>query len=270
MTSSLDIIIVSCQTREVLLGCLSSLQAHAPSRPHTIVVVDNASTDGSVAAVEAQFPSVRTIALAHNVGFGAANNAGARTTASPLVLFLNSDTVVHPGAIDALIERLESTGAAAAGPRLIDGTGRPEVSYGPMLSPFAELAQRIRTRAAASTNAVARGYVDRLVSREKQVDWVSGACLLVRRDAGEAAGWFDERYFLYEEDVDLCAALRARGGRVLFTPRSVITHLRGRSRRVAGAPADAAYDASHLAFYEKHSPGWAPMLKWWKRIRGRT
>ena len=270
MSASLDIIIVSCQTREVLLACLSSLRTHAPSRPHTIVVVDNASTDGSVPAVEAQFPSVRTIALAQNAGFGAANNAGARATASPLVLFLNSDTVVHAGALDALVERLEVTGAAAAGPRLVDGAGRPEVSYGPMLSPLAECAQRMRTRAAASTSALARSYVDRLVSREKQVDWVSGACLLVRRDAGEAAGWFDERYFLYEEDVDFCAALRARGGRVLFTPRSVITHLRGRSRRVAGAPADAAYDASHLAFYEKHAPGWVPMLRWWMRIRGRS
>jgi GT2 family glycosyltransferase len=269
MTSALDIVIVSCQTRDVILACLSSLQAHAPSCPHKIVVVDNASTDGSVAAIEAQFPSVRTIALARNFGFGAANNAGVHTSASPLVLFLNSDTVVHDGAIDALIERLEATGAAAAGPRLIDAAGRPEVSYGPMLSPFAEFAQRLRTRAAASASALARGYVDRLVSREKEVDWVSGACLLVRRDAGDAAGWFDERYFLYEEDVDLCAALRAHGGRVLFTPRSVITHLRGRSRRTAGAPADAAYDASHLAFYEKHAPGWVPALKWWKKLRGR-
>ena len=271
MASALDVIIVSCQTRDVLLDCLASIAAHPPSssRPHHVFVVDNASTDGSVAAVQAKFPSVQTMALERNVGFGAANNAAARTGDSPLVLFLNSDTLVGAGAIDSLVDRLEATGAAAAGPRLNDGAGRPEVSFGPMLSPLAEFAQRLRTRAAASGNPIVRGYVDRLVARERVVDWVSGACLLVRRDAGSAAGWFDERYFLYEEDVDFCAALRARGGRILFTPRAEIVHLRGRSRRAAGAPADAAYDASHLAFYEKHAPGWLPALRWWLKMRGR-
>ena len=114
-----------------------------------------------------------------------------------------------------------------------------------------------------------RRYVASLVRRERGVDWASGACLLVRRDAAVAAGLFDERYFLYEEDVDLCAALRARGGRVLFTPAVEVTHLRGRSSRAVGAGA-SHYDRSHLAFYEKHRPGWAPWLRTWLRLRGRS
>jgi GT2 family glycosyltransferase len=99
-------------------------------------------------------------------------------------------------------------------------------------------------------------------------DWVSGACLLVRRDAAVAAGLLDERYFMYEEDVDFCAALRARGGRILFTPAAEVVHLRGRSIRRAGA-GSSHYDRSHLAFYEKHAPRWAPLLRLWLRIRGR-
>jgi hypothetical protein len=266
---ALDVIVVNRNTRDDLLACLESLHAHPPARPCRVLVVDNASEDGSAQAVRDRFSDVDVIALDRNVGFGAANNLGIRASGSPLVLLLNSDTVVGAGAIDALIERLDATGAEAAGPRLVTAAGSPEVSFGPMLSPFAELVQRARVRAAAGSHPIARRYIARLVSRERVVDWVSGACLLVRRDAALAAGLFDERYFLYEEDVDFCAALRARGGRILFTPRAEIVHLRGRSRRAAGATADVHYDRSHLAFYEKHAPAWAPILRWWMRVRGR-
>jgi GT2 family glycosyltransferase len=138
-----------------------------------------------------------------------------------------------------------------------------------MLSPVAEVGQMLRGRAAASSQRLLRAYVRRLTSRDRFVDWVSGACLLVRRDAAVAAGLLDERYFMYEEDVDFCAALRARGGRVLFAPSAEITHLRGQSIRRAAGPSTAIYDRSHLAFYEKHAPRWAPALRTWLRVRGR-
>jgi GT2 family glycosyltransferase len=192
-----------------------------------------------------------------------------RASSGPLLLFLNSDTELREGAIERLTDRLEATGAAAAGPRLVGREGRPEVSFGPMLAPLSELAQRLRQRAAASDNALARRYVSGLTSRERWVDWASGACLLVRRDAAVGAGLFDERYFLYEEDVDFCAAIRRHGGRILFTPAAEIVHLRGRSRKSAGPRADADYDRSHLAFYEKHAPRWVWLLKWWMKVRGR-
>lgn len=267
--AALSIIIVSCNTREDLLACLASLASHPPASTHQVVVVDNASTDGSVEAVHTAFPRVQTITLNTNVGFAAANNAGIRATEGPWVLLLNSDTLVTAGALDTLMARAAETGAAAAGPRLGNGAGRFEISFGSMLSPLGELRQRLRQRAAVSSNALARGYVARLLGRERTVDWVSGACLLVRRDAAGAAGLLDERYFLYEEDVDFCAALRARGGRILFTPHAELVHLRGRSRRAAGTRADAEYDRSHLLFYEKHAPQWVPLLRWWKRVRGR-
>jgi hypothetical protein len=232
-------------------------------------VVDNASTDGTVDAVRAHHPDVQVIALEQNVGFGAANNVAIRAGRSPLILLLNSDTLVTPGALDGLADRLRDTGAAAAGPRLVDGAGRPEISYGRMLSPIGELAQRLRQRAALASGWLPTRYVARRLSRERFVDWVSGACLLVRREAAVAAGLFDERYFLYEEDVDFCAALRARGGRILFTPRVELVHRRGRSRLVAGSRADLEYDRSHLAFYQKHAPAWVPWLRWWLKVRGR-
>lgn len=259
-TPAIDVIVVNFNTREDVSACLASIFAAPPAALGRVFVVDNASTDGSVAALRAAWPQVEVIALDSNRGFGAANNVGLRQAASPLVLLLNPDAIVPPGAVDRLAERLQATGAAAAGPRLVDTHGRPEISFGSMLSPWSELVQSARVRLASRGAGVSRGYISRLVSRERFVDWVSGACLLVRRDAAVAAGLFDERYFMYEEDVDFCAALRARGGRVLFTPAAEVVHLRGRSNAARGH-----YDRSHLAFYQKHAPRWVPLLRLWQK-----
>lgn len=266
---TLDIVIASCNTCAELDACLKSLADAPPAGLATIWVVDNASTDGTVEHVRAAWPDVSLIALDRNVGFAAANNIAIRRSDSALVLLLNSDTMVPPRAIDVLIERLLATGATAAGPRLVDAHGRPEVSFGAMLSPLVELRQRRLVRAAASDSPAARARIAQLVAHERYTDWVSGACLLVRRADAVRAGLLDERYFMYEEDVDFCAALRAGGGRILFTPAAEIVHLRGRSIGRASARSHALYDASHLAFYEKHLPQWAPLLRAWMRVRGR-
>jgi GT2 family glycosyltransferase len=269
VSTGLDIIVVSYNTRADLLACMESLHIHPPRDLRQVVVVDNASSDGSADVVRAAWPAVDVVALDRNAGFAAANNLGFARTASPLVLLLNSDTIVPPLSIDWLVDRLLASGAAAAGPRLVDGEGWPEVSYGPMLTPVAEWRQQRRVRRAARRDTAARGFVDELVASEREVDWVSGACLLVKRDAALAAGLLDERYFMYEEDVDFCAAIRAQGGRILFTPAATVTHLRGRSVRTAGS-GPSHYDRSHLAFYEKHHPSWAPVLRAWLRLRGRA
>jgi GT2 family glycosyltransferase len=267
--ASIDVVIVSHNTREDVLRCVASIDAARADGIGQIVLVDNASSDGTVDAVRRTHPGVRVLALDRNAGFAAANNAAIRIATAPLVLLLNPDTVVSPGSLATLAARLASTQAVAAGPRLVDGDGRPEVSWGRMLSPLAELGQAIRVRVSRSENPLARRVIERRLARERVVDWVSGACLLVRRQAALDAGLLDERYFLYEEDVDFCAALRARGGRVLFTPAATVTHLRGRAMRATGAGvARAHYDRSHLAFYEKHRPGWARWLRLWQRLRG--
>ncbi len=272
MKASVQIIIVNRNTREDLLACLASLHDAWPESAASIVVVDNGSTDGSAEAVRTSYPRVTLLPLTENRGFGAANNVALRQSAAEYVLFLNSDTRVPPGALDTLLQRLTTHRAVAAGPRLVDASGRPEVSFGSMLTPASEFMQRIRVRLATRGSGFGRAVIERRLSRERVVHWVSGACLLVRREAAVAVGGFDERYFLYEEDVDLCAALRARGGTILFTPRATVVHLRGRS--VSQEPASPAslshYDRAHLAFYEKHAPHWAPWLKSWLRWRGRA
>ena len=214
-------------------------------------------------------PGVRVIPLDTNVGFAAANNAGIRATRGELVLLLNCDTLVPAAAIDALVARLRrDPSIGAAGPRLVDGEGQPELSFGRMLSPGVELQRKRVQRAIERRSPTTMDWLRNETSREHVVDWVSGACLLVRRRDAEAAGLLDERFFLYTEDVDFCHAIRGLGRKVLLTPVATVTHLRGRSRSSRPDASRQAYRRSHVAFYEKHHPRWAPLLKLYLRMKG--
>jgi GT2 family glycosyltransferase len=260
----LAIVIVSHNTRSDLENCLRSLHQNPPRLTHEIIVIDNASSDGSVDAVRSRWPGVRVVALDKNVGFASANNIGIRQSASELVLLLNSDTLVAANAIDRLVAAMrELPRAAVVGPRIVDAEGRPELSFGRMMSPLAEARQKLLVRLASSAR------INRMTSHIREVDWVSGACLLVRRRDAEAAGLLDERYFMYCEDVDFCAAIRRNGGKVYFTPASEIVHLRGRSRRSNPRGTAERYRQSQLAFYRKHHPKWVPLLTLYLGLRGK-
>jgi GT2 family glycosyltransferase len=256
---TLSIIIVSFNARADLERCLGSLRTPPPAAPHEILVVDNGSTDGSADAAR-RWPDVRVIEAGANLGFARANNLGIRASTGMNILLLNSDTVVPPGAIDGLLAELErDSDVAVVGPRLVDGAGHAELSFGRMIGPLNELRQKRLARS---------GAVDALTRQRQAPDWVSGACLLVRRADAEAVGGLDERYFMYTEDVDFCAAIRARGRRILFTPEVEIVHLRGRSAAGALAATREHYRRSQIAFYEKHHPTWAPLLRVYLGWRG--
>jgi GT2 family glycosyltransferase len=266
---TLSIIIVSYNAPDDLQRCLESLRAAPPGIPHDITVVDNASTVGGLEAVRSRWPEVTFIALDRNRGFAAGNNAGIRATRGEWLLLLNSDTIVPAGALDTLVARLLAHPlAAAAGPRLIDRSGRAELSFGPAISPLGELRQKAFGALYDRAIGPIAGWVERQTRREQYVDWVSGACLLVSRNDAEGVGLLDERYFLYTEDVDFCAALRAQGRRILFAPAAEVMHLRGRSRASDPAAANAAYRRSQIAFYEKHHPRWAWLLRAYLRLKG--
>ena len=266
MPVSLSIVIVSYNARADLERCLESLHASPPAVSHEIIVVDNASSDGSAAAARA-WTDIRVIEAGANLGFGRANNVGIRASTGEYLLLLNNDTIVPPGAIDGLLQDLIAHPAAAVvGPRLVDGEGRAELSFGRMISPWNEWRQKRLARGHERRVPAISAMVERLTRREQSPDWVTGACLLVRRADADAAGLFDERYQLYTEDVDLCAAIRANGRGIRFTPAVEVVHLRGRSAASAPAAARDAYRRSRLAFYEKHHPLWAPLLRLYLRI----
>ena len=265
--TDLTIVIVSFNARQDLAACLASLRAAPPRVAHQIVVVDNASDDDSVAAARA-VPGVTVLPLDRNAGFAAANNVGIRATHGELVLLLNSDTIVPPGAIDALVDRLRrDPSIGVAGPRLVDGEDaravvRPDDhARGGMVAEEVPPGDRARLADAHRLAAQRNGA-------ESFPDWVSGACMLVRRRDAVAAGLLDERFFLYTEDVDFC---HVRSGSSVaryclhqWLPSLTSADVRGPSRPEASRQ---ACRRSHLAFYENTSL-WAPLLKRTLRIRG--
>jgi len=268
--TQLVIVVVCHDDREDLGRCLESLYDDPPRSTHQVVVVDNASTDGSVEMIHQHWPNVLILDNQTNLGFPTAVNRGIRTTSSEFLLLLNPDTVPNGGAIDALVAALRAEpGAAAVGPRIVDGDGTPEISWWFHLGLLTEWRLR-RLRQAWSRGAPrATRRVEELMSRRRDVGWLTGACLMLRRQATVAAGLMDETYFLYFDDVDLCAALRAGGGRILFLPDAEIVHLRGRT--VGRRPAVTArrYRASQLHFYRKYHPFWYPLLWLMLLLRGR-
>jgi len=265
--SELSIVIVSYNARTDLERCLASLNRPPPSVSNDIIVVDNDSSDGSAQAAE-RFPRVKVVNAGSNLGFAAGCNLGFQASTSEMVLLLNPDTVVTPGAVDGLVRQFWShSDVAVVGPRIVDGEGRPELSFGEMVSPLAEWRQKKLVKGLERRNRGVLKRVEEMTRQEQSPDWVSGACLLVKRADAEAVGLLDERYFMYLEDVDFCAAIRARGRRILFVPTVEVTHLRGRSAATASDATHAAYRRSQLAFYQKHHPTIAPLLRLYLSLR---
>jgi N-acetylglucosaminyl-diphospho-decaprenol L-rhamnosyltransferase len=267
----LAIVIVAFNARDDLAQALDSLTKAPPHISHEFIVVDNASTDGAASLVRDRFPQVRVIDAGRNLGFAKANNLGIRATDADGLLLLNPDTLVPPGAIDRLVARLvQLPHAAVIGPRIVDADGRAELSLGGPINPWREAARKALLALDARGIGAARRWIEWQTVREREVHWVTGACLFVRRADAEAVGLLDERYFLYMEDVDFCAAVRARGRRVVFSPVAEIVHRRGRSRLGADGPTREAWDRSHVAYYRKHLPLWAPVLERYLRWTRRS
>ena len=169
------------------------------------------------------------------------------------MLFLNSDAEVTPGAIETLAGVLDvRPDVGIVGPRTVGENGRIQVSTGADLTPSSEWSQRRLVRGVREGRPDAVREAESRHGREHEPFWVSGSCLLARRSALQAVGGFDEGFFLYEEDVDLCARVRAAGWRVVFTPAGTVRHRLGRSMEKSAERARLEYHRSHLLYYRKH------------------
>lgn len=255
-------VVVSYNTREELRRCLTSLRRHAGAACQ-IVVVDNASADGSAEAVAREFPEARLIRNSDNVGFSRANNQALREAKAAYVLFLNSDAELTPGALPTLTGLLDARpGLGAVGPRTVSPDGAVQVSFGPRLRPLAEWRQRRLVRGVKRRRPAALRRAEALAQVEHEPAWVSAACLLARKEAVDAVGGFDEGFFLYEEDVDLCLRMRRAGWSILFTPAAEVVHHLGVSMQADPGRARLEYHRSHLRFYRKHNgPALAAALR---------
>ena len=211
--TDLSVSIVNTNSRELLLACLNSIGSTGAE----LVVLDNASEDGSVAAVKERFPHVRVIEQAHRGGFGANHNTVIRETSGRYVYVLNEDTTSEDWAFARLVAYLDAhPRVAAVGPKLVYPGGRRQDS-----------AWRFPTPLVSALGVPTLGRVGVKQSRgeiARPVDWVMGAALLLRREALEQVGLFDEGFFLYSEEVDLQYRLRQAGWEVHYLPEVTVVH----------------------------------------------
>ena len=228
---SVSAVVVNYNARDHLLDCVRSLRAEGIT---DVVVADNASVDGSEAALRTADPDAYWYGTGANLGFGTgANRGAARTadTAGPYLLVCNPDVVLEPGALKAMVEAIEvDPRRGIVGPRIEDSDGE----LYPSARTFPDLADAVGHAflgMVAPRNPFTRRYrmLDWDHADPAEVDWVSGSCFLVRRAVWEAIGGFDERYFMYAEDVDLCWRARRAGWSVVYEPAARVIHVQGAS-----------------------------------------
>ncbi len=224
-----SIIIVNWNTRDLLLQCISSIAKNTEDVAHEIIVVDNASSDGSAQALQQAFPDVKLIASEKNIGFGAANNLAMWEAAGDLVLVLNPDTVVEPGALSTMVEFLdEHKDVGILGPMLVGEDGRTQVSsFGLFPSPLEAAAHAARVWRIAPRSGLARRFLIQPVQGEgwTYTQHLLGACLLMRREVMDETGGFDESFFLFLEETDLCYRAMKIGWKLAYLTQARITHL---------------------------------------------
>ena len=250
-----SVVLVSYNAASVLREALQSLAGDLAGYEWEAVVVDNASSDDGRAVAGAFAPRVRVLANQDNVGFARGVNQGIAASTAPLVLIMNPDCRLIAGAFAQMKREIEQTRTAAiVAPRILnaDGTVQGNARGDPdMLTGIFGRTALLR-RLLPGLTVSRRNVVDDADGRARTVDWVSGACMLARRDALAEVGGFDERYFLYWEDADLCRRLRSRGHVVRYAPAATAVHQGGHSSRGVRVPAIRAFHESAYLYYATH------------------
>lgn len=250
-----SVVVVSYNVCELLRRCLASIPGSAPGRSVEIVVVDNGSTDGSVAAVRREFPHVVLITNEANVGFTAANNQALAMTRGNAVLLLNPDAELGAGALETMLAFLETNpNVGVVGPRLRYPDGRTQSSRRRFPTPITGLIESTIVQQWWPNCPVLSSYyvLDRDDDEIQDVDWLYGACLLVRREVVDTVGGFDERFFMYSEELDWCRRIRDHGWRVVYVPSAEVVHHEGRSSEQNLARRAQNFNESKCRYFEKH------------------
>jgi GT2 family glycosyltransferase len=243
-----SIIIVSWNTVGLLRNCLNSIyDNYNGSGGMQVVVVDNGSSDGSAEMVGLEFPRTSLIRNDHNLGFAKASNQGIRASNSRYILLLNSDTIVKKNTIERLVQFMrEEPDAGVCGARLLLPTGQTQPYLFGSDPTIPYLLKRAFYRF-----FMHRPMHDWNTENPQEVDWASGACLIVRQDAIDTAGLLDENFFMYFEDSDWCLRMRRQGWKVYYNPRAGVVHFGGQSL-LKNPKAKVSYYRSLSYFYRKH------------------
>jgi N-acetylglucosaminyl-diphospho-decaprenol L-rhamnosyltransferase len=254
-------VIVNYESGPALVRCVEGIRSEATGG---LVVVDNGSTDGSLDDVRHRFPEVEVLTTGRNLGYGAAANRGVAATTAEFVLVCNPDLEVGPGALATLARALsDRPECGVVGPliRTSDGARYPSARRFPSL---VDAAGHALLGIFAPDNRFTRSYqqthLDQAGDQPLTVDWVSGACFLARRTAFEQVGGFDEAFFMYLEEVDLCWRLADAGWKVAYVPAAEVTHLQGVSTERHPYRMIFEHHRSLVRFASRTSKGWRKAL----------
>ncbi|MDI6809513.1 MAG: glycosyltransferase family 2 protein [Candidatus Eisenbacteria bacterium] len=249
--NSVTIIIVNSNGYHYTRKALEAVFQH--TRGCEIIVVDNNSADESRELLPVQFPLVRFLLLHENRSFGAANNAGAAIATGQYLFFLNNDTLLFedtPSGLASVLSERQSVGIC--GPKLVNDDGTFQLSFGNDPSILEEWRMRGVLRRIHQREAKVLDRLEREYGAEISVDWLTGAALMIRKDLFHSIGRFDERFFMYFEDVDLCSRVRAKGYEIHYVPTTKVLHFGGRSYANDNEKIMLEYRRSQMRFYKKH------------------
>jgi len=249
----ISFIIINWNTRQMLLDCIASIEQHAAKLSFEIIVVDNASTDGSVESVRHSYPRVELIQNSSNLGFAKANNLGIKRMKGKYAVLLNSDTLVLAGALETMTAFMNaSPRAGICGPQLLNADGSFQKSFDRFPTLISEF----------TSKSFLRFFFPRLYRKQflagevpsagpSAVDFIIGACMVVRKEAIEKAGMLDEDYFFFYEEIDWCHRMKQRGWDVYHVPDARIIHFGGGSTRGLNLRARAESWRSRYLFFQK-------------------
>jgi N-acetylglucosaminyl-diphospho-decaprenol L-rhamnosyltransferase len=250
--TSLSIILVNYNGAELLANCLSSLAQFSAANYETIVI-DNASTDRSIELIKDRFPAIEIICNSSNLGFGKANNLAVEEAKNEYLLFLNTDTILTENTPQILLKYLQQyPDIGAIGSRIVFEDGSYQLSAGKLPNIVVEAIDKIRYALDRRWHHLVANFYNQRYSQIQEVGWLTGACLMMRRDVFDRIGGFDEHFFMYFEDKDICKRVSDIGFKVVYYPHTSLIHLLGGSSQSVKKSVNTYYRDSQLYYYQKH------------------
>ncbi len=253
MNVQLSIIIVNFETPEYTTDCIRSIFKNKPHLVFEVIVIDNGSKDQSLERLREELPQVVCIETGANLGFSQANNLGINNARGNFILLLNSDTKILDDSIDKMLEYLlANPHVGAMGPRQLHGNGKLQLSWGSFPTLISEAFRKLLHYRLSINDLKIRDYLEEKYAGSTDVDWVSGSCLMTRKDALQQAGLLDGRFFMYFEDIDLCRRMKDAGWRIHYNSDITIVHYGGISAKRNLMRVLVEYRRSQIYFTRKY------------------
>ncbi|MBD2199023.1 MULTISPECIES: glycosyltransferase family 2 protein [Calothrix] len=254
-----SIILVNYNGIDVLPDCLNSIETFIDTPNYEIILVDNASSDGSAELVAEKYRHVHLIRQSENRGFGAGNNAGVKVATGEFLFLLNTDTILISNVLPHLIEVMYShPEVGIIGTKLLNPDGSLQISVSPAIGIKGEYQSRRLHQAAR--DAAHLKLLEEKFQEIQEVDIVVGAAFFIRASLFNALGGFDENFFMYFEESDLCQRAQNQGYKIIYTPHVSLIHLKGYSVQKSANAMSIEYRRSQLYYYQKHRPLWEQIL----------